>query len=109
MDAVLLRVFGALGASTVTGGRSLLWACAREARTSTDTKTIEPNIVALIAAALPNQRSFLSDKATPTNDDPQFRRTESRERAQLRADARRAMRTSMGEAIGIPHAQNRIA
>ncbi|WP_246583456.1 hypothetical protein [Bradyrhizobium iriomotense] len=110
MDAVLLlRVFGALGASTVTGGRLLLWACAWEARTSTDTNTTEPNIVALIAAALPNQRCFLSDKATPTSDDPQFRRTDSRERAQLCADERRAMRTSMGDAIGIPHAQNRIA
>ncbi|WP_453954317.1 hypothetical protein [Bradyrhizobium sp. USDA 377] len=76
MDEALLRVFGALGASTVTGGRLLLWACAWDARTSTDTNTTEPNIVALIAAALPNQRCFLSDKATPTNDDPQFRRTD---------------------------------
>ncbi|WP_271585033.1 hypothetical protein [Bradyrhizobium sp. CCBAU 45389] len=77
MDAaLLLRAFGALGASTVTGGRLLFWACAWEARISTDANTTEPNIVALIAAALPNQRCFLSDKATPTDDDPQFRRTD---------------------------------
>ncbi|WP_228748262.1 hypothetical protein [Bradyrhizobium sp. BR 10289] len=64
-----LRGFAAAGASTVTGGK-LLWACACEGDTSTDASTTEPNIVALIAAALPNQR-FLSDKATPTNDVPQ--------------------------------------
>ncbi|HEV2160430.1 hypothetical protein [Bradyrhizobium sp.] len=71
----MLRGFGALGASTVTGGRLLLCACARDGNASTDTNTTEPNIVALIAAALPNQRCFLSNKATPTDDDPQFSST----------------------------------
>jgi hypothetical protein len=40
---------------------------------------------------------------------PNFAELISRERAPLHADARRPMRTSIGEAVEIPHAQNRIA
>jgi hypothetical protein len=85
LDAAVLRVFGASGASTVTGGKLLLWACAWEGESSTDTNATEPSIVMLIAAAVPNQRCFLSHKATPTDDDPQFRRTDI---ARTRAAAR---------------------
>jgi hypothetical protein len=84
---VLLRVFGSVGASTVTGGRLPAWACAWDGNASTDTNMTEPNIVALIAAALPNQRCFLPNKVTPTDDHPQCAEPTSLERASLHADA----------------------